>query len=205
MRKNTTRTCRKNWGSLLFVHGGIKSMDSWHLLGPISKKTAVILELALDDRFKMLCMCFSCWSHCVFAYPRGSWVLPLCPDLQILEKQGCKTQGGALEILGTGKSYGWTYWCQPTICPGCSASEELWEREIILASVVLEAFLPSMFLAWLMGGEVKTCLWIHPINPHFHWILCQFCSAWGLSFVRGKFCCEQSYSRFTFLSGSSFV
>lgn len=47
----------------------------------------------------------------------------------VLEKQGCKTQGAALEIPGTGKSYGWTYWCQPTICPGCCDPEGPWERE----------------------------------------------------------------------------
>lgn len=74
-----------------------------------------------------------------------------CPPA--LEKQGCKTQGRALETLGTGKSYGWTHWCQPTICPGCCAPEELWEGEIILGPVMLEVLLPSIFLAgW---GVVK--------------------------------------------------
>lgn len=153
-----TRARGKNWGSLLCVHRGIKSVASGHLLGHISKKTAVMLDLARDGRSKCsVCAfpaghtaCLHIPGVCQLCRPAltcRSWWLSPSPG-----KAGLKTQGGAGETLGTGKSYGWTHWCQPTICPGCCAPGELWEGEIILGPVMLEV-LPSIFLAG--SGVVK--------------------------------------------------
>lgn len=157
-----TRARRKNWGSALCAQGnqecGLRTPFRSYL-----QEDSCDVRSGPGWQVKMLCVCFSCWSHRVFAHPRGLSALPPCPDLQILVAVPQPWKSRA-ENTGRSRRNPWhreELWMD-TLVSAHNLPRLLCSRRVMGGRNYIRASYAGSssqhFPGWLRGGEIKTCL-----------------------------------------------